>query len=303
MAIPAVYAADAQGFPTQYAQKIENMIASQQGDNVVVTAAANDTLVAIAIGLRDAQRFDDFHAGYAVGTGTAAGYFRAFPDTINANPTISDGHNTYALITNVNMAESDYTPSATPPTAPNPYPSSQWSLDGYYPSMYIWTAPVATAGTYTVNLNSCFHDPTSGSDLSAIAQAAGRPIFKGGVTFLVIRFSGVLQSSPQDGHAIGISSAAKAAPLPFTTTQGSELLLAAGLMKSGNVFSAGKVNQGGSDTADAVSLIASGKLVGSEGHYMIEMATPAAGSATTKLYFSNPLGYQMLVGTIALKHS
>jgi hypothetical protein len=472
MATPAIYAADAQGFPTQYAQKIENIFANQNGDNVTVTTVANDTLVAIAIGLRANDRFDDFHAGYSIGTGTAAGYFRALPDSVGANPTISDnsgdsvavtsvtetttaytlsavansvgstavytgtitggGSNAYAgyyftvagfvgannngyflctastalaltlenadataethaatatdyvvslttasnnfivgddvtlsgfvtqtwlngqtqavvtagsvftvndgalhassgptaqttafaartsgndwtLIAHANLVGepapgstgggSDYTPGATPPAYPNPYPASNWSIDGYYPSMYMWAATGVSAGTYKVNLKSVFNNPASTSDLSADAQAAGRPIFDGGVTFLVIRFSGVLPTAAEDGDSIGVSVAAKAAPAAFTTTQGAELLLACGLMKSGNVFTTGHVNQGGTDTVDAVTLLASGKLVGSEAHYAIEMATPASASATTYLYFSNPLGYEMLVGNIALMHS
>jgi hypothetical protein len=304
MPIPAVYAADAQGFPTQYAQKIENLFANANGDNVTVNCAAGDTLVAVAIGLRANDRFDELHSGYAIGSGTTAGYFRALPDSVGANPTISDSASSvYTLITNDNVVESDYTVSSTPPVAPNPYPSATWSIDGYYPSLYIWTAPIAAAGAVTVNLKSTFADPTSTSDLTAKAQAAGRPIFDGGVTFLVIRFSGVLAVAPQDGHSIGTSTAAAAAPAAFTTTQGSELLLAAGLMKSGNVFSAGNVNQGGVNTTDAVTIIANGKLVGSEAHYAIEMAVPAAANAATFLSFSNPLGYEMLVGNIALKHS
>ena len=304
MPTPAVYAADAQLFPTQYAYKIENIVSNAQGDNVTLNCNAGDALVAIAIGLRANSRFDDFHTGYAIGTGTAAGYFRALPDSVAADPTISDSKSgVWSSPLAARVQESDYTVSTTPPVAPNPYPSSQWSIDGYYPSMYIWSQLNAQAGALTVNLKSVFNNPASTSDLSAGAQAAGRSIFDGGVTLLVIRFSGVLTAGAADGTSIGLSTAAKAAPAAFTTTQGSELLLAAGLMKSGNVFGTGKVNQGGTDTADAVSMIACGKLVGSEAHYMVEIATPAAANAATKLYFSNPLGYEMLVGNIALKHS
>lgn len=374
------------GFPAQYASKIENMMCNQQGDNVTVTAAAGDALVAIAIGLRSYPPFDLFHTGYSVGTGTAAGYFRALPDTTAANPTISDnsaastatitnlaltsnvvtitannsfqagdtvklsglttstflngqtvtvlstglsatqfefnfthadvtsgaetgtatktsGGNDWSLITNLNVYASDYTPAATPPTAPNPYPSSLWNIDGYYPSIYVWAATGVSAGTYAVNLNSMYVNPASTSDLSAGALAAGKPIFDGGVNFQVVKFSNILALSAQDGHSIGASTAAKAAPAAFTTTQTGELLLAVGLMKSGNAFSLGKVNQGGTDTTDAVSSISNGALVGSEAHYAVEYAIPAAANAATLLYFSNPLGYEMLVANIALKHS
>jgi hypothetical protein len=384
------------GFPGGYASKIENIASNQNGDNVTVTALAGDCLVAIAIGLRANDSFDDLHSGYSIGTGTAAGYFRALPDSVGANPSISDnssaktatitnvaittdvatitaansfqagdsvkltglttatflnnqtvvvlstglsatqfefnfthadypsaadtgtatstsGGNDWALVTNLNLTGlpapgstgggSDYTPGATPPAAPNPYPASNWNIDGYYPSLYIWAATGVAAGTYQVNLKSMFNNPTSTSDLTAGAQAAGRPIFAGGVNFQVIRFSGVQALNAQDGHSIGNSVAAKSGPPAFATTQGSELLLSVGLMKSGNVFSLGHVNQGGADTADAVTMLSQGKLVGSEAHYMVSYATPAASSATTYLYFSNPLGYEMLVGNIALKHS
>lgn len=449
------------GFPAQYASKIENMMCNQQGDNVTVTAAAGDALIAIAIGLRSYPPFDLFHTGYSVGTGTAAGYFRALTDTVAANPTISDnssdsvavtsvtqtdtayaitsvanasGGNTvytgtfatgltgyyftvagtdnaaendgyflctassattltlanpnglaetstgsptatdyvvslvtagnnfsvgdtvklagfvtetwlngqsqavvvagstftvndgskhagsgptaqttataartsgndWALLTNLNVYASDYTPGATPPTAPNPYPSSMWNIDGYYPSVYVWVATGVSAGTYNVNLNSMYVNPASTSDLSAGAQVAGKPIFDGGVNFQVIKFSNIATSSASDGNAIGASTDAAAAPTAFNMSTAGDLLLAVGLMKSGNAFSLGKVNQGGTDTTDAVSSISNGALVGSEAHYAVEYAIPAASSATTKLYFSNPLGYEMIVANIALKSS
>jgi hypothetical protein len=207
--------------------------------------------------------------------------------------------NNWVLAAHINLVDSDYTVSSTPPTAPNPFPSSQWNLDGYYPSIYIWVAQNANAGTYAVNLNSVYQNGI----VEPLDLAAGKPIFDGGVNFQVIKFSGILTSGAADGSSFGTSTAAASAAPAFTTTQGSELLLSVGLMKSGNVFGAGSVIQAAVPTADAVSRISNGKLVGSEAHYMVEYAIPAAASATTQLSFSNPLGYEMVVGTIALKHS
>ena len=459
MPIPAVYAADAHGFPTQYASKIENIYSSEQGDAVTVTAAAGDCLVAVAIGLRQNTPFDLLHGNNpSYGSGNALGYLQGLNDWFPASPTISDASgdsvavtsvtetvttytlssvaasvgttavytgtglpsvgaavgyyfqiagftnasnngyflctanttttltlanasavlethaatatdyvvslvtasnnfvvgdsvalagivtetwlngqttavvtsgstftindptknasssgptaqtgatasrtsgNDWALYAHLNLADSDYTPSATPPTAPNPYPASQWSIDGYYPSVYVWYALNVTAGTYKVSLNSMY----STGGLTSGEWQYGRPIFEGGVNFQVYRFSGIATSAAADGTSIGTSTAAAAAPAAFTTTQGSELLFAVGLMKSGNVFGVGNVNQGGTNTADVVTQIGTGKLVGSEAHYMVSFATPASASATTYLSFSNPLGYEMIVANIALKHS
>src|SRR5271157_907728 len=253
------------GFPAQYASKITNIRSNQQGDSVSVTAVTGDTLVAIAIGLRDYDPFDLLHGtNPAYGSGHAAGYLQGLND-FNAVPTIGDSAlvssvanitavsvanyvltvtcansfsanqqvklagtaesflngvtvtvlatgltgahfsanvsiegsysntadtgtatfvgNSWTLATSLSTVDSDYTAVATPPAAPNPYPSSSWNLDGYYPSIYIWTATGVAAGTYNVTLESMFQN-----GVVATNYAAGEPIFDGGVNFQVIKF-------------------------------------------------------------------------------------------------------------------
>jgi hypothetical protein len=279
------------------------LINGAQAANVVWLAGSSFTSVgaAVSVGTILAEASVTLGGGSLTGRAialTAAITISAACAITNTASTGGAG-NQWVLATNLNLVDSDYTVATTPPTAPNPYPSSKWSLDGYYPSVYIWVAQNALAGTYAVNLNSVYQDGIiAPGDL-----AAGKPIFDGGVNFQVFKFSGILTSGASDGAAIGTSVAAAAAAPAFTTTQGSELLLSVGLMKSGNAFSLGSVIQAGTPTADVVSRISNGKLVGSEAHYTIEYAVPAAASATTQLSFSNPLGYEMVVGTIALKHS
>jgi hypothetical protein len=205
--------------------------------------------------------------------------------------------NNWVLVAHINLVDSDYTPAATPPTAPNPYPASQWSIDGYYPSLYVWVAQAALAGTYTINLNSVYQNGViAPGDL-----AAGKQIFDGGVNFQVFKFTGA--GAPEVSFAIGTSAAALATPGAITTTAADgDALISIGLMKNGNVFSAGTVGTGGvAGTGAAMSVISSGKLVGSEAHYMVEYGLTAAGSAGSfNPSFSNPLGYEMVIASIGI---
>jgi hypothetical protein len=214
------------------------------------------------------------------------------------------GGNEWTLVTNLNLADSDYTVGATPPAAPGPWPSSKWNLDGYYPSVYIWVCQNAIAGSYKVNLNSMYQngiDPPQ--DL-----AAGKPIFDGGVNFQVFCFSGAALSGAVDSSAIGTSAAnpADAGSYINTYAANGDLLFSVGLQKSGNVFSGGDVLAGtgtGSPPYGApMTVISYGKLVGSEAHYAVEYAlTPAGSAGAYNPNWINPLGYEMVVASIAIK--
>jgi hypothetical protein len=206
--------------------------------------------------------------------------------------------NNWVLVANIDLVDSDYTVASTPPTAPNPYPSSKWSIDGYYPSLYVWVVTAANAGTYNVNLNSTYQNGI----IPPLDLAAGKQIFDGGVNFQVFKLLG--STGPEVTFAIGTSAAALATPGAVTTTAANgDALVSIGLMKNGNVFSAGTVGTGGvAGTGAAMQQIGSGKLVGSEAHYMVEYALTAAGSAGSfNPSFSNPLGYEMVIATIGLK--
>src|SRR5579863_3028007 len=351
------------GFPAQFASKVENLIPNQQGDSVYVTAAAGDTIIAYAIGLKSLQPFDQLPAGTALNPAFFPGLL-----SFNANPTVTDGsadsaavtsvtqtdtaysatsvdasigstavyHGTFAtglagyyfqvagfvgsnnngyflctassattltlanaaatlethaatatdyvvslttasnnfnvgdtialagfvtetwlngqstavvtsgavftvndltknatsgptaqasatasrtsgndwtIAANLNLADSDYSVVTVPPPGGSPYPSAKWSIDGYYPSVYVFVAENVTAGTYKITLNSCYQNGTvRPNDL-----AAGKPIFDGGVNFGATVFHGMVGAAP-DGSATAISSANPAVTAPIVTT-------------------------------------------------------------------------------------
>jgi hypothetical protein len=84
MSTPILQSAISGTYPPQYASKIEKMQSSNQGDNVYVTVAAGDTLVAVAFGLKSIQPFDQLH-----GASPSFGYLQGINDFIPV-PTISD---------------------------------------------------------------------------------------------------------------------------------------------------------------------------------------------------------------------
>jgi hypothetical protein len=364
------------GFPAQYNSEVYNLYPNQNGDNVSVTCAGGETLIAIALGLKDYDPFDLLHSttaypGYLLGINdynpnpviadfaggvsvdivatsvtsnvitvqytnpnatsyfattqsvtltntqesavngqtvvvasvaqvegstwkftaplTTANYSNA-DDTGDATP----AGNAYVLQANLNQFGSDYTVSATPPTAPNPYPSVKWSLDGFLPSVVIWSAVGVAAGTYNINLNSMFVAGT-------VPQwQYGRPIFDGGVNFMVIKFTGMTAASGDGGSVSSSSSTANpAVGTAFITTGTGDLVIAVGLQKSANGIGLGT---DGTLTAPGYQMVANGKLVGSEAHYLVEWGIQtAAGSYTPQ--FANPLGYETLIAAVAIKHS
>jgi hypothetical protein len=85
------------GTPLQYASKVSNMWANDQGDNVYVSPLAGDTLVAIAFGLKSLDPFDQLH-----GLSPNFGYLQGLNDFMPPAPTISD-HNSTTPIPVVNQ--------------------------------------------------------------------------------------------------------------------------------------------------------------------------------------------------------
>src|SRR5208337_1391297 len=167
---------------------------------------------------------------------------------------------------------------------------SKWNLDGYYPSIYIGWALNVAAGSTAVKLNSDYSDGVSGS--SGQYLASGKPIFDGGVNFGVFDFSGIATSSASDGGSSSTSTANPAVGGSFTTGTSGDLIVSVGLMKSGNAFSVGS----------GFTELARGTAVGSEAHWMVQYQVQAASGAINP-GFTNPLGYEMLVASVALKHS
>jgi hypothetical protein len=203
--------------------------------------------------------------------------------------------NDYTLQANLNQFGSDYTVvGATPPTAPNPYPSVKWSLDGYLPSMAIWSGVNLSPGTYNVNLNSMFQTGTAPN------WQYGRPIYDGGVNFMVIKFTGMVGASA-DGGTVSTSSSTTnpAVGLPITTIGTGDLVLAVAIQKSANGMGLGPTD---GTLSTQYQRIANGKLVGSEAHYLVEYGIQTAAGAWTPA-FSNPLGYETLIAAIAIQHT
>ena len=242
--------------------------------------------------------------------------------TNNAEPSsppalaTKDGQ-TWVLAGNLNIADSDYTVVNTPPPFPGgtgggynavsqPYPSSTWNLDGYYPSVYVWVLSSAVAGTYKVTLNSMYQ----GGTFAPLGLAAGKPIFDGGVNFQIIRFSGA-GAVESGSFSIGETSFNPAAsPVTQTTSAANgDALISVGLMKSGNAFAPGTVGTlaGSPPTytgGASMTMISSGKLVGSSAHYIVQYGFTASGSAGTfNPNFLNPLGYKMIVASFGIKSS
>lgn len=182
---------------------------------------------------------------------------------------------------------SDYTVSVGNFTAN----SSKWSLDGYYPNIRVFYAMNVAGGQQTVNVNTVFEDG------AAPQYVAGRPIFDGGVDIHVFEFPNTALTGAADQSNGQLSSAAVATSGTFTTVGDGDLILSVGLMKSGNAFSTSAAAG-----TTGTQMIASGKCVSTQAHWGIQAAIQTTHGAITP-GFANPLGYEMAVVSLALKHS
>lgn len=156
--------------------------------------------------------------------------------------------NVWTLIANVNIADSD-------PAVPSYTTSSQWNLDGFYPSILIWVAPNVEVGPYKVKLNSMYQ---AGIDYPTDYAQGSYPIFDGGVTFQVYSLSGAATSAVVEASSISsVSTATNPATAPATLTVANadgDAIISVGLQKSGNVLAPGSV--GGTPTSLVLSAVA-----------------------------------------------
>lgn len=331
MDIPTSITLDAQGNPNAtFVFKAGSTVTLESGASVILANGAQPQNVIWLVG----SSFTSVATSSMVGTilantsitlggGTLSGRAIAGVVTTSGAITISAQNNvtvasiggavnTWVLAGHINIVDSDYTPGAYPPGTPTfaegttAWPSSKWSIDGYYPSVYVWVAQNVVAGSYSVNLNSVYQNGI----VPPLDLAAGKPIFDGGVNFQVIKLSGAASSNAVDAFSIGVTSSnpANAPATLVTTAANGDAIISIGLMKSGNVFSAGSVGEGGVGSPPlpgaGLTAISSGKLVGSEAHYIVEYGLTAAGSAGAyDPNFSNPFEYEMVVGSIAIKSS
>jgi hypothetical protein len=296
-------------FPTSYASKVERICPQNQGENVYITAGSGDCLVAFAIGLKSKNPFDLLHGtNPSYGSGHALGWLQGLNDFMPSTPTISDsattsppGGNNWVLATNINLADADYTVGSVPPTSPPVYPSVQWSLDAHFPSLYVWVATSVASGTYPVNLNSCYNYSASTSPPVAGEWVTGRPIFDGGVNFMVCDLAGITGIAIDGAGVTAISSANPAVASPITTAA-TDLVIAIGLQKNANGLGLGSAVVGDASLGTTgYQRLTSGKLVGSEAHYLVEYAIQSGAGAWTPS-FANPLGYETIIAAVALKH-
>jgi hypothetical protein len=308
---PTLQSAVSGTFPAQYASKTSNVWANDQGDNVYVTAAAGDTLIAVAIGLKSIDPFDQLHGTNPVyGGGHAFGYLQGLND-FNAIPTISDsavtsppGGNNWVIVPSLSgavLVDADYTVGAVPPVAPNPWQSCVWNLDGFYPCIYTWVVTNATAGSYNVNLNSCYENFSSSiSPPVANEWVAGKPIFDGGVNFLVTKFTwDTGTTTAVDGTpTTAISHANPAVSGAITLGSTTDIGFVIGLQKSANGLGFGTLV---ASPPTLYSEVANGRLVGSEAHYLIQWGSPATSPWTPS--FANPLGYETVLAAFALRRT
>jgi hypothetical protein len=363
MATPAIVGS-AKGFPAVYGSHIQNVWSTAQGDSVVISPTAGNTLVAVVFGLSDPEPFDLLHTGNTnqaflpdllsfnaaptvadnsaapvatitnvaltsnVVTITAANVFQV-GDTVKLaglttatflnNQTVTvasaSGSQFTAPFTHANYTSAADTGTATRTSSGNDWVAAggqinlgggdytaslgdftrqvKWALDGYLPSVFMFYALNVAGGSQTVTVKSCYLDGTT----RPTCLAAGKPIFDGGLDVHILEFSGIVTASASDGSQGQLSAANPAITPSFTTTTAGDMILTAGIMKNNSAFST-YAPAGTTGT----TLLASGKCVGSQAHWGIQMQLQTSAGAITP-GFTNPLQYEMAVMALALKHS
>src|SRR5208282_2456844 len=106
-------------------------------------------------------------------------------------------------------------------------------------------------------------------------------------TFTVAGFTAGVTGATPNGYNNGT----------FTCTASSATTLT---LSNGNAVA--ETNVGSAAYTALMSRISSGKLVGSEAHYIIEYALTAA-PGTFNPSFQNPLGYEMVIASLGLASS
>jgi hypothetical protein len=226
-------------------------------------------------------------------------------------------------------------------TPSNSYQSAKWNLDGYYPSVYIFMASNVVAGSYKINLNSMYQTGsgavTNKWSQGAVPIFDGGVQFQvfnfsGAATSAALDAFSISLTDTITNPATAPST------LVATGTDG-DLLFSVGLMKNSNAIQAGstglaatplaltavaplnygpaqfaKQNYGGAVYTGTITGGANNALVG----YVFTVTgftnpanngvfTATASSATTVASgtynpgFQNPLGYPVLVASVAIK--
>jgi hypothetical protein len=179
--------------------------------------------------------------GRALAVGGGNGAVTIAAATAVTVPSLGGSANNWVLVANINLADADYSGYSIPPLANTSWPAADWSIDGYYPSLYIWVCASANAGSYNVNLNSVYQNGIS----APLDLAAGKPIFDGGINFQVIDWTGMtgatieIGGSPASDSQVAITAANPAVTAPIVTSGGGsppvgDLVIVVGLQKNAN---------------------------------------------------------------------
>jgi len=282
MATPTLVSAG-QGFPTVHGSWTSNIYPNKQGDSVVVRPAAGNALIAIFLGMKNYDPFNLIH-----GFSANFGYTQDITSFSTRTPDVTDSKsNTWNTgLSYVLNAGADYTASLGDFSK-----EDEWNLDAYFPTIDVFYASSVAAGSTVVNVETDYIDGIGGG--SGDYLAAGKPIWDGGINFGVLEFSG-LTGAVTSSHSTGSygSGFTHANPAIAGASIGAagDLIISVGLMPKGNVFSAGS----------GMTMLASGKLVGSEAHWMVQYCIATGAS---DYGFSNPLGYEMSVVNYAFTHA
>jgi len=262
--------------------RVSNAFSNQQGDVVDVQATVtNDVLVAAVIGVKHPSPFNLQQSG-------ATALVNQVPD-----PVIKDNKS------NV-WTKRAYVKLTDEAIALLGGDVSDWGLDGFFPSIYLYTC-VPVTGTTTVNVDSMYPedfvngDKVSGATGGYYTPAA--PVFDGGVNIVVGHFN---KGSSVSGTVVGSSGVSVANPAGsnlggLTGASSGALVVSLGLMKDGNAFGPGLNKVGGTALAEMVSDMIVGDC---SAYFGLEWGT-ASGTAD-KPNWSDPLGYEMTSASVSV---
>ncbi len=252
--------------PLQSISKVSNLWANAQGDHMYVKPTVTDHLMTFVIGMRDYNPFANAKTGAGQGTAIAD----REDDPIASREV--DGPMT--LRSSTKMVDLDVADVAT------------WNLDGFFPSLYLFTRASASGG---------WTDPATG-DVIVNSSFAGtnaddwtdRPIFNGGLDAITVDY-------PACTYASSTTQTGATNPVvktPLSLGLGS-LVLVLVVMKSGNAIGDVTIDKTSDNShTQTLAVIDSGKCVGTEAHWVL-VGGDAAASDCDEIRVANPLGYEL----------
>jgi hypothetical protein len=269
---------------TEYG-KVRNAFSNQQGDVVTLTpTVTNDALVCAVVGVKHPSPFNLQQ--------DSANPYTAL-DEQTPDPVITDNkgntwtRRAYVRLTDVAISSlSGFI--------------SKWGMDGFFPSVYLYTC-VPTTGTTTVNVNSMYpEDFTHGDKVTGATggyYSPSEPVFNNGVNVVVGHFN---KGAGVTNTVVGSSGVSTANPAGsdlggLTGAGAGALIVSLGLMKDSNAFGPGSNKVGGT----ALTEFNSEMVVGDCSAYFALEYGLASGSSD-KPNWSDPLGYEMTIASVSV---